>query len=121
MLFDHLLRQFIVTIQQSTPCLVPHLGGAARRIDDIRKQNRGEDAFEIGRRTLAMSGDKLLDVTKHRLHIAGKVERGHCRDIQYIWRRGFAPPNPVPTRLEPEHRFDGEAQVSERARSAGSP
>ena len=74
MLFDHLLRQLIVTIQQSTPRLVAHLGGAARRIDDIRKQNRGQDAFEIRRRTLAMPGDKLLDVAKLGGH--------YCRGIR---------------------------------------
>jgi hypothetical protein len=62
MSFDYLSSQFIMTIQQSMPYLVAHLGGPMRRIDDIRKQNRGQDAFEIGRRNLAMPGNKLLDV-----------------------------------------------------------
>ena len=39
MLLDHLLRKFIVLIEQSTPCLIADCRRAARRIDDIGKKN----------------------------------------------------------------------------------
>ena len=54
MLCDGLNRQLVVTVQQSSPGLVAYRGGAARGIDDIGKQHRGENAFEIARRTIAM-------------------------------------------------------------------
>src|SRR5260370_1045270 len=57
-------------VQQSPPCLIAYRGSAARRIDNIGEQDSGQNAVKIGRRTRAMSCDKLLDVTKQRLHVA---------------------------------------------------
>jgi hypothetical protein len=49
MLLDHLLREEIVTIQQPTPVLVAHFRGAARRIDDVGKQNRSQNPLKFSR------------------------------------------------------------------------
>ena len=72
MLCDGLNCQPVVTVQQSSPGLVAYRGGAARGVDDIRKQHRGENAFEIARRTIAMSRDKLFDVAEQRFDVAGE-------------------------------------------------
>src|ERR1700687_6520883 len=46
MFIDHLLRYLIVTVQQTTPNLIAHHGGAAGRIHNVGKQNRGYKALQ---------------------------------------------------------------------------
>src|SRR6478752_1457356 len=62
--------QLIVTIQQSPPCLIAFRSSAPCRIDDVGEQNRGKNALEAIRRTVAMPGDELFDVAKQRVGIA---------------------------------------------------
>ena len=71
MFVDKLLRHLIVALEQSTPLLIAHRGGAARGIDNVREQDRRQNALKIERRTLAIPGDKLLNVAHQRLDIAG--------------------------------------------------
>jgi hypothetical protein len=72
MLCDGLNRQLIVAVQQSSPSQISYRGGAARGIDDICKQHRGENAFEIARRTIAMPRNELFDVAERRFDVAGE-------------------------------------------------
>jgi hypothetical protein len=45
---DYLPRKLIMIVKQSTPCLIAGCSRAARRIDDIGKQNGGQNALKIG-------------------------------------------------------------------------
>ena len=48
MLLDKLSRKLVVIIQELTPALITYLRGAARRVDDVGKQDRRQDALKIG-------------------------------------------------------------------------
>jgi hypothetical protein len=71
MLLDHLLGELIVAIQHPAPALVAHGGGAERGIHNVGKQHRGQNPLKLGRRTVAMAGDKFLDVAKQGFVLAG--------------------------------------------------
>ena len=67
---NRLARQLVVTVQQPSPVLIAHFGGATRRVDDVGEQYGGQDALQIGRFSLAMPGDELFDVAEQRLYVA---------------------------------------------------
>src|SRR5665213_858181 len=71
MLIDHLPGQLVMAIKQSPPGLIAFLRGTARRIDNVGKQNRRQNAFKIAGRALAVSRDKFLDIPDKAIDVAG--------------------------------------------------
>jgi len=69
---DQFQRKLVVIPEQPNPALVPHLGGAAGGTDDIGEQHGRQHALQLTRGAMfAMAGNELLDVTEHRLVLAG--------------------------------------------------
>ena len=66
------LHQTVVRVERLPPSPVAQLCGAVSRRDDIRKQDRREDAIDI--RRASDSGEEPLDLVEDRVLIPG-VER----------------------------------------------
>ena len=47
MLPDHLSCELVVIVQELAPSLVAQLCGAVRRVDDVGKQDRSQNALKV--------------------------------------------------------------------------
>ena len=59
----------VMSLEQVAPLAVTKLDGLSRRVDDVREQDRRENA--IGFWSMARAGEKLLDLTDEAVDITG--------------------------------------------------
>ena len=68
---DDRAGELIMIVQEPTLALVAHRCCTSSRADDIRKQHGRKHTFKLHQRAIAVSRDKLLDITEQRIGLTG--------------------------------------------------
>src|SRR5664279_938126 len=71
MLANHRTGELIMIVQEPAPALVAHRCCTSSGADDIGKQNGRKHTFTFPQRAIAVTRDKLLDITKQCISLAG--------------------------------------------------